>query len=531
MSPTSSVILWVVTLVVAMLWTAAVAAFAGRARRPERWRLGLFAAVGVPLLVLGGLIAIACILRAKNLMQTRWMVGGLALVAVYEAGAVFLTLRAVRARQAGPPESFTWPRVPLAAALVAAAALWSALVWSLDRGSRRQAEALRSEAVVIRREAAPPAVDDAQNAALVYQRAFQRIQADTSWQGDDNQGHPFRQSHPDYSHADAPLFLANHEETIALLLQAAALPACRFAHDAGQAGGAVVPQEQDRFTSAARLLEMHAHYEWSHGSVETALRDVHAMIRLAQHAGNRPSIDAARAAFAIDGLAIDTLRNVLAGVMTVEQLALVPIEGPQAIERIAHRALRGEEASALATIGDVFAGHAPPPPEIGRSRFRFASPFRAFFLHGEARACRYAMDRYRELSSKPYAPARAEIEGLGTSPLAGGVLVQQRSPARSDFLRDAAVARARRETARVALAIARYRFKTNERPAKLEDLVPAFLDSVPPDPCDGRPLRLAVPSDAIVPYSVGPDGVDGGGAEYNREQHTGDLRFWMEIAQ
>jgi len=61
-------------------------------------------------------------------------------------------------------------------------------------------------------------------------------------------------------------------------------------------------------------------------------------------------------------------------------------------------------------------------------------------------------------------------------------------------------------------------------------LIPDPLSEPPPDPWapPGTTLRLTVPSwddDAIVLYSVGPDGHDDGGKAYSVETGTGDIVY------
>ena len=51
-----------------------------------------------------------------------------------------------------------------------------------------------------------------------------------------------------------------------------------------------------------------------------------------------------------------------------------------------------------------------------------------------------------------------------------------------------------RGTARVrlalaAVAVARYRLANGQLPDRLEDLAPKYLESVPVDPFDGKPIR------------------------------------------
>ncbi|WP_435015794.1 hypothetical protein TA3x_003346 [Tundrisphaera sp. TA3] len=64
------------------------------------------------------------------------------------------------------------------------------------------------------------------------------------------------------------------------------------------------------------------------------------------------------------------------------------------------------------------------------------------------------------------------------------------------------------------------------RPPGLAALVPAYLDAVPADPYGRGPLKTRVDGDALIPYSVGPDGRDDGGTRpASPNSSGGDLFF------
>ncbi len=68
------------------------------------------------------------------------------------------------------------------------------------------------------------------------------------------------------------------------------------------------------------------------------------------------------------------------------------------------------------------------------------------------------------------------------------------------------------DEARVACALERYRLATGKLPDNLEALAPRFLDRVPYDIMDGKPLRYQLgPDGGYVLYSVGWDKKDDGG--------------------
>jgi hypothetical protein len=61
------------------------------------------------------------------------------------------------------------------------------------------------------------------------------------------------------------------------------------------------------------------------------------------------------------------------------------------------------------------------------------------------------------------------------------------------------------------VAAERFRMAKGRWPKELAELVPTYMESVPPDPFDGQPLRLKISDGAFVVYSVGIDSVDNGG--------------------
>jgi hypothetical protein len=73
-------------------------------------------------------------------------------------------------------------------------------------------------------------------------------------------------------------------------------------------------------------------------------------------------------------------------------------------------------------------------------------------------------------------------------------------------------AQARQATTRSTIAIERYRRIHGAAPESLDQLVPEFLKKAPDDPFDGAPLRYRRDATGYKVYSIGPDGIDHGGA-------------------
>jgi hypothetical protein len=88
-------------------------------------------------------------------------------------------------------------------------------------------------------------------------------------------------------------------------------------------------------------------------------------------------------------------------------------------------------------------------------------------------------------------------------------------------------------TARVGLAIQRYRLAAGALPDTLADLVPAYFDDIPKDPFDGNELRYSKRDAGYVIYSVGEDLSDDGGKERPKKRRgqsrpNSDVTFIVE---
>lgn len=84
-----------------------------------------------------------------------------------------------------------------------------------------------------------------------------------------------------------------------------------------------------------------------------------------------------------------------------------------------------------------------------------------------------------------------------------------------------------------ALAVERFRNDTRRLPESLAELMPRYLNAVPIDPFDGKPVRykpFASPKRGYVVYSVGEDGKDDGGAGKSKRGPSSepDITFTVE---
>jgi hypothetical protein len=429
--------------------------------------------------------------------------------------------------------------------------------WNMDLAARQQLATLRAEAGALALSVAPPRVPDRDNAAIVYQQAFEamgRHKASASgcreassggwewekqwadawdkkwatWQGSEKIGF-------DLHDAELRRFLKRQGGTLSLLRQAAAKPGCSFDRDYGRPSFDMLIPELYPLRTGARLLALDAICRASDKDYRGAMEDVNAMFRMVEHVSSDLPMVSQLVAMAVDGSAIDTLHHVLAsGRVPPEDLAAIHLPDGMSYRTALRRAFRMEEACCLALfqqIGEgqiglmeiiaVPGGYPPANPSPLRPLYRV-------FLLGDdiAAHTRFAaqMDRAAGLS---YDRAKEVAEQLDRDLVAhpGGVLTALLMPAFNAALEAAARAEARRGTARVGLALYAYRARNGRLPEKLDELAPDFMAAVPCDPIDSQPLKFKRTAQGAVVYSIGPDMTDNGGAPFDREKKTGDISF------
>jgi len=192
-----------------------------------------------------------------------------------------------------------------------------------------------------------------------------------------------------------------------------------------------------------------------------------------------------------------------------------------------------EEAWGLAAFVMIATGRARGSPDIQAQTPMDAfgeamldSPlYRIFFLEDDLAAYRRHLRTMRENAAQP---APAMLEGFDKheqsirATRGGGILAGLLIPATVKCAYLSLDADATRSLVRLAIAATAYKAKHRKYPEKLTDLVPDFVPEVPPDPYDGRPMRLRREKGGIVIYSIGRD--------RKGEGRTGDERKQEDLA-
>lgn len=345
----------------------------------------------------------------------------------------------------------------------------------------------------------PPA---AQNAAPLYAQAFAILRAEGS---------------------DSPDFLARNENALALLLQAAERPSCRYPIALTNGLTAVLPH-LSRITTCAKLLRMEAVGQATQGQTDRATAAILAGLRLARSLDNEPLLLSRLVEMATLGQALEALQQSLnqRRFTDAELLHLLTALRDAEPAVSLRRAMLGERANLVAAFQSSDEGLADAMAISGGGavpEFSLRSYRSEGHLEGDFAFALNFMSNLVALASTPYpqaldAAARMKLPDTQTT-LADKLVVSAlllQAPIGPVSKGAEAIARIR--LTRTVLAVERYRLKRGGAlPASLADVTAELSDDIPNDPFDGQPLRYRQRSTGgYSVWAVGPDRQDDGGS-------------------
>jgi len=519
-----------------LLWSAACTA--GAARSARRRALWLFLGVALPVLALLPWLWASGWLAFDARMRPNWfgpvltvalsaLIGGLW---ISRAGMTTIASSAVAVAS-------RWPVIGLFAFAFLAKAVSFGTLLILDNAVAAEARAMRVEAASMMQAALPPAIADAENAAILHAQAAAAFAAAPDLKAADGL---FNAPAIDASSPAVGELLARHAGLLDTIRRAADMPACRFPRDWTRPSIDMLLAEVQSCRSEARLLALAARHELATGKPAEALADATRLGRIGRQVGSEPILISHLVGIAIDTTALSVVAEILPTLTSADALLL---DDPALRDLVAStpslvRAINGEEAFGLSTFanfadgregidgmgrlsGDPNVAVLPQEEPFSLLAEPLSAVWRAFILPADIASYRRRFQGYRQLvtgavdQSRTWPETQKQIDGIEaeisrTGP--DGFLSRLIVPATDAVLRSQCMAVARHRAAEVLLAATRERLATGAIPESIDALVPARLPSVPRDPfTTDAPLRLKATPEEVLVWSVGPDGKDDGG--------------------
>jgi hypothetical protein len=306
-------------------------------------------------------------------------------------------------------------------------------------------------------------------------------------------------------------------------------------------------EEQQEVRKAVTLLWLDVAIQAEDADIDGALKSCQAILVAAQTLGDEPILISMLIRLACQGQAVSAIERTLAqgepaadGLKALQQLA-----EDEAAQPLLEIVLRGERAGQFRALQALIAGELTWDQLVDGQRGpakledKLLGPLLA---KKTLPVLLRTLTEWIEIAKLPveqqrprFVVAAQKLEGLRTSDKfaerTAGVLLTAIGRVSDSFFRNQVQLRC----AAAALAAERYRRQHGRWPESLDALTAAgFLDKVPADPFDGKPLRLRRLDDGLVIYSVGPDLTDDGGrTDWKQPLKPGtDLAFRLwDVAQ
>jgi len=330
-------------------------------------------------------------------------------------------------------------------------------------------------------------------------------------------------------------YVADNNEAIELLHAGATIEHCRYPIDLS-AGFETLMPDLSEIRSGLYLLKLEAILHAEHGDGKLAIRSVKSCFGIASSLAKEPITISQLVRSACQNHAATTIEYCVNRIKFTDEQLVELIECTRNSERITDMsyAFVGERCYGISFF---MAPGSVDPALVGSIPFRPVLAFYKAIGMADSDAIIYLdlMDEYFKIAQLPLhqrQDAAKAVDARFQSTSKVHVLLYVMMPALSRITNIDIRNIAQLQTARVALAIERYRLAAEKLPDTLADLVPDYLDSVPKDPFDGNELRYKRLEVGFVVYSIGEDLSDDSGKEKpprrTKESPNWDVTFIVE---
>jgi len=364
----------------------------------------------------------------------------------------------------------------------------------------------------------PPA---AENAAALYAQAFAALVSED---------------------ADSPSFVEKNQKALELLHQAAARTQCRFPTDFKAGQKASMPHLA-RIKTCAKLLAQEATLNARKGKMDLAAQSVIDGLRLARSLEAEPSVISQLVRIAAEQIATAGLEQ------TLNHKGFSEIELAKLKSAFEDAERGGTGMFARAFVGErCLTAHmfVAPSPDVAESLALIGQSFSPSFFDNYRKSSTnqadyaFCLDQFKNIIEAAKLPFPECLESasqwtarMSDAKSKGYVISGVMLPPLSKALERSAARLAEMRAGQVAIAVERSRLAHGAvLPMGLSSLVPQYLNAVPTDPFDGKPLRYKKKSPkAYVVYSIGPDRQDDNGTLAKANSSPGtkfDLVFMVD---
>ncbi len=271
-------------------------------------------------------------------------------------------------------------------------------------------------------------------------------------------------------------------------------------------------------------------------NLSCAIEDINSKLNLSKHLLNEPTqsfIGQSRSNFENTKLVIEIL---LASPDLTEQHlnAIIPLDDI-CFQQSLLRPLIIDHASSLTMMHQISNGKMTFIANLdgkGTTPLYITIPYTIIFLHNDINASDYHYTQFENLVSTPYHSIHEALQHLDDKCKIANqentfLLKLLSEPYARRFLLTAE-SDAHLRLTRLAIAMELHRLKVGSYPNQLTSLVPHYIDAIPTDPFDGKPLNKTTIDGKVSLYSVYKDFDDDNASPWNYDSDSGDLIFTLQ---
>ena len=455
-------------------------------------------------------------------------------------------------RPAADPESAEKRRIP--AGYIFAAAIVAVIVLALVGRHLYYRSKINAELDAVRKAGFPVTLQElsdyypvpqGQNAAYIYSYAFSYYVNEPELSPGSGKAPlpvvgteklpPRGEALPQEMQTAVSAYLTSNAKALDLLHKAAAIEGCRFDVDWGHGYDARLPHLAN-LRQAARLLELQALMKVEQGKPEEAAAALEASFAVAHSLRNEPILMSQLARIGVNSVSLNALERVLSRVaLTDKQLTdlsrrIAAEDTPEPFQR----GMAGERCTGhICFLIGIWRGAFQTKGETVGSKvsaaFYSLSGMEAqdelMYLNLMSDAVNNGAGTMKDMRERSIALDK-RIAQVPKTCLLTRMLVPALPHASEEELKSFA----RLHAARAGIAVERFRTANGRLPDSLNELVPKWLDAVPADPFDDKPIRYKKLTKGLVTYSIGADLKDHGGKERDPKDSNApyDITFIVE---
>ena len=513
------VMLWLLVLATALLLLATIASLTARSGKKivgrflPRLAFILVALVFVMATVITGLAYFT------YLVSPLWpFYFWLTLTVAFIIGSYWAMHRGLSKSHPGPPAA-SWPRGALAGSLGIVFCLCLITFMQLAQDRRVELANLRTNSVGLALRLWPEHLPDDQNAAIFYHQASLALTGQP-FLNDPNQQFQSQKDRPEWLNADYQLrpefdtagnsinkILDDHRRVIDLIEKGISCPGIYTDIETDYLVNTPIP-----FYTSLRdltlLKRLEAINKAQKGDMEGALADLAMIDQISDQLLEVPILVSVMLSVLISSAGYDGLEYILAhyaenttGALPLYSNGLTPAKP------CLRRAFELEAAIWQDGLFHIVREGAQSVG-IDWGLGNWSDIYTVFFLSGDLETMEWIHDTYMKTMIQPYPEAmktyREATRQFEETPQ--GLLARNFALSfYSAYYERVEMMEARRGLAALALAAFNYQNNHGRYPVTLDELVPNYIDTVPADPFDLKPLKMKALADGLDLYSIGID--------------------------